>query len=73
MVVAEGVETSSVVLCWTSSEAKSVGRGSLWWNKGGELFYGTDVVVGNLNKETGRERVLEGQGRVKAWRCEYYL
>jgi hypothetical protein len=49
------VETSSIVSRWASSEAKSVGRGSLWWNKGRELFYGTDVVVGNLNRETGRE------------------
>ena len=54
-VVAEGVETSSIVSCWVSSEAKSVGRGSLWWNKGVELFYGTDAAVGNLNRETGRE------------------
>jgi hypothetical protein len=47
-------ETSSVLSCWASSEAKSVGRGNLWWGEGGALFCSTNVVIGNLNRETGR-------------------
>jgi len=46
------VETGSVVAYWASFEAMSAG-GSLRWNESGELFYGTDAVIGGLGRGGG--------------------